>query len=275
MFKKYLRYATLAALVALMGALAVAPASFAAATGLGAKGQATLNACDSTSGASGFVKWDVGKLEVNVTIPTMKGQLASLDARYVTSAGTINRLKRDFQLDAGGRGVLKIEGTAIPQGQFARADIINGLAPATDPFGGHVLTTAALPCASAATVPAFSGDRRPARGHRSPCSGPRRKGRSVPASATDYRRRVHRPEAMRAVGVSKRDIAAGWLGSSQRTAAQCSKAAPPPPWARAGSMLDRAERIVPAVEVAPVDGHREGNARRHIATRSSSASTRT
>ena len=146
MLKKYLRYATLGAVVALMGALAVAPSSFAAAGGLGAKGQATLNACDAASGASGFVKWDVGKLEVNVTIPTMKGQLATLDARYVTSTGVINRLKTDFRLDAGGRGVLKVEGTAVPQGEFARADIINGLAPATDPFGGHVLTTAALPC---------------------------------------------------------------------------------------------------------------------------------
>jgi hypothetical protein len=144
--KKWMRTAMLGAVVALLAALAVAPASMAAVTGLGTKGQATFNACDASSGASGFVKWDVGKLEVNVTIPTMKGQLASLDARYVTSAGTVNRLKQDFQLDAGGRGVLKIEGAAIPQGQFARADIINGLAPATDPFGGHVLTTDPLPC---------------------------------------------------------------------------------------------------------------------------------
>ena len=148
MFKgKAARTVMLGAIVALLAALAVSPAAMAAATGLGARGQLNLTACDAASGASGFVKWDVGKLEVNVTIPTMKSQLATLDARYVDSAGLINRLKRDFQLDAGGRGVLKIEGTAVPQGEFARADIINGLAPATDPFGGHVLTTAALPCA--------------------------------------------------------------------------------------------------------------------------------
>jgi hypothetical protein len=83
------------------------------------------------------IKWDVAKLEVNVTIPTTKSQLATLDARYVDSTGVINRLKCDFQLDAGGRAVLKFEGTAVPAGEFARADIINPAAPLTDPFGGQ------------------------------------------------------------------------------------------------------------------------------------------
>ena len=146
MFKgKGARTVMLGAIVALLAVLAVAPAAMAAATGLGARGQLNLTACDAASGASGFVKWDVGKLEVNVTIPTLKSQLASLDARYVDSTGVVNRLKRDFQLDAGGRAVLKVEGTEVPAGEFARADIINPAAPLTDPFGGHVLTTAP-PC---------------------------------------------------------------------------------------------------------------------------------
>ena len=143
------RFAWIAALVALVAAaaLSVAPASLAALAPLGgAKGQATLNACDAASGANGFVKWDVAKLEVNVTIPTLKGQLATLDARYLQN-GVVNRLKQDFTVAPDGRAVLKFEGAAVPQGSLARVDIINPAAPLTDPFGGHVLTTAALPCA--------------------------------------------------------------------------------------------------------------------------------
>ena len=144
MLRSFARVAALAALMS-VASLSVAPASMAALAPLGgARGQATLTACDAASGASGSVKWDVAKLEVNVSVPQLKSQTVSLDARYL-NGGVITRLKRDFVLDPGGKASLKFEGAVVPQGSLARVDIINPAAPATDPFGGHVLTTSA-PC---------------------------------------------------------------------------------------------------------------------------------
>ena len=50
--------------------LSLTLSAHAALTPLGAQGQITLTSCE--AGASGFVKWSVGKLEVNVTDPALE-----------------------------------------------------------------------------------------------------------------------------------------------------------------------------------------------------------
>ena len=99
----------------------------AALSPLPAQGQMTLTSCE--VGASGFVKWSVGKLEVNVTVPARANQTLTADARYIQANGTIVRIKPTMTLDAGGRAVLKVEPT--PAGSFARLDVsVPAVAPA-------------------------------------------------------------------------------------------------------------------------------------------------
>ena len=112
----------------------------AALSPLGAQGQMTLTSCE--VGASGFVKWSVGKLEVNVTVPARANQTLTADARYIQANGTIVRIKPTMTLDAGGRAVLKVEPT--PAGSFARLDVsVPAVAPA---LPVPVLSTVPPPC---------------------------------------------------------------------------------------------------------------------------------
>ena len=123
--------------------LSLTLSAHAALTPLGAQGQITLTSCE--AGASGFVKWSVGKLEVNVTDPARATQTLTADARYIQADGSIVRIKPTMTLDAGGRAVLKVEPT--PAGSFARLDVSVPAVPPALPV--RVLTTLPPPVALA------------------------------------------------------------------------------------------------------------------------------
>jgi hypothetical protein len=93
------------------------------------------------------VKWDVGKLEVNVTDldPALANQTLTADARYIQANGTIVRIKPTMTLDAGGRGRLNL--LPDPTWSFARLDVSVPAVPPALPV--RVLTTLPPPVALA------------------------------------------------------------------------------------------------------------------------------
>jgi hypothetical protein len=135
------RLGALGALALLL--LSLTLSAHAALSPLGAQGQMTLTSCE--VGASGFVKWGVGKLEVNVTVPAQAGQPLTADARFIKPDGTRGRMTQAMTLDAGGRGRLNL--LPDPTWSFARLDVSVPAVPPALPV--RVLTTLPPPVALA------------------------------------------------------------------------------------------------------------------------------